>query len=268
MIKKKNDFRYHCISCGHLYQKWFGKCLECSQWNTIELKESRRDVLLNKNYYSSIEVLALKDKEEIKLASECLKRLFDGHLKKSLKVLTYGAPGVGKTTFALTVASDILKLNQSLKVLYVTTEESYEKMASKIKRLNIKEENFYITSTSILSEIKNHLEIIKPDFLVIDSIHNLDVENVDSFSSCSHQMERIVDYLNFDHSMITFFVGHVTKSGSHRGSKNFEHFVDLIININTDSSNKRLLKVVKNRFGESQSCLESTLSFDGFINIV
>ena len=90
-------------------------------------------------------------------------------------VLLGGDPGIGKSTLLLQLA-----ITESLKVLYVSGEESDRQIRMRADRLGLKNERCYLLTETNLNSILTYATDIRPDLVVIDSIQTLFSGNIES----------------------------------------------------------------------------------------
>ena len=148
---------------------------------------------------------------------------------------------------------EIIHNNEKLKVLYICAEESPLQVKLRAKRLDIEPENLYLTNQTCIDEVINQIEVIKPDFLIVDSIQSVFCANITSSAGsvsqireCTNVLMRIAKQKN----ITTIIIGHVTKEGNIAGPKVLEHMVDCVINFEGDKYKQyRILRCIKNRFG-------------------
>jgi len=245
-----------CQNCGSETSQYFGRCLNCNQWNTI-VEESKKNKIKNIN--------SVKDKQskffnEIK--SETISRFssgfkeFDrvlgGGIVPGSVVLLGGEPGIGKSTIVLQAAG---KISLDEKVLYVTAEESLEQVKIRWERLNQKSIHLKIYAETNLSLIIEEIKNVNPSIAIIDSIQAINNEEMESapgsvsqVRNCSSELQNLAK----ENNIALLVIGHVTKDGALAGPKTLEHLVDVVINFEGDKiSSHRLLRSVKNRFGST-----------------
>ena len=246
--------KYICQNCGSETSQYFGRCLNCKEWNSI-IEEKKGP--LSKNLFDN-ESSRSKELNEIK--SQELKRInsgfkeFDrvlggGFVYGSI-VLLGGEPGIGKSTLVIQSAA---KISLSEKVLYITAEESLEQIKIRYERLNQKSSDLRIFAENNLLRIINEINRIKPTIAIIDSIqalNNADMESssgsVSQVRSCSSELQNFAK----KHNIALLIIGHVTKDGTIAGPKTLEHLVDVVLNFEGDQiASRRLLRGMKNRFG-------------------
>ena len=253
---------YICSNCGADSPKWIGKCPNCGEWNTyVEetvVKESPaarrgapafssstkpRPVLLRDISAEKEERLDMKDEE--------LNRVLGGGLVRGSLVLIGGEPGIGKSTLIL---QTVLKLPE-LRVLYVSGEESSKQLKMRADRIDPDNQNCLILCETNLEQIFAHVENVKPDLLVVDSIQTVFTENVESSPGSITQVREcsaaILKYAK-ESGVPVLLIGHINKEGSIAGPKVLEHIVDTVLQFEGDQHYMyRILRSIKNRFGST-----------------
>ena len=189
--------------------------------------------------------------QRIDLQNEELNRVLGSGLVPGSITLIGGEPGIGKSTLMLQVALHCDKL----KVLYISGEESAQQLRMRGERIGIKNENCYIFTETNTQVIFQHIEVLQPGLVIIDSIQTLHTDNIDSsagsisqIKECASEMQRFSKITNIP----VFLIGHITKDGSLAGPKILEHMVDTVLNFEGDRNyGYRILRSVKNRFGST-----------------
>jgi DNA repair protein RadA/Sms len=254
---------YICQTCHYQCVKWLGKCPECSNWNTliedvvsnekVSEKSNARSINFKEERPRKINEVEFENKKRIPTQIKEFDRVVGGGLVIGSLVLVGGEPGIGKSTLLTSVLSKLSKENYS--VLYVSGEESAAQVASRAKRLGVKEDKFLIYHEITWEKIEEHLKIIKPDFLVIDSIQTTLTNKLDSTPGTSTQIREVTfNIMNFckTHNITCLIIGHITKEGTIAGPKMLEHMVDAVIYFEGDhTGNYRVLRSMKNRFGNT-----------------
>jgi DNA repair protein RadA/Sms len=145
--------------------------------------------------------------------------------------------------------------NKGLKVLYVSGEESAKQIKIRAERLNLKSDELYILSETNLDIIRNTVEKILPDILIIDSIqtvYNPEISSAPGSVSQVREATHAIMKLAKKRNIATFIVGHVTKEGSIAGPRVLEHMVDTVLYFEGELYHTyRILRAVKNRFGST-----------------
>ena len=139
------------------------------------------------------------------------------------------------------------------KVLYISGEESVQQISMRAERIGSKNENCYVLSEISLQNIFNHLQHLKPDILIIDSVQTLQDETLESSPGSISQIRecagKLMKYAK-ETSTPVFLIGHITKDGTLAGPKILEHIVDTVLLFEGDQHYMyRILRASKNRFG-------------------
>ena len=252
MANIRQKTAYLCSACGDDFPKWNGQCPSCKEWGTLsEFKTTRKknnNRIDLKDSRSLNDVLNTNPGDRICTGINEVDRVLGGGLLAGSLILLGGNPGVGKSTLALHICSELDR-----KALYISAEESEEQVALRAKRLNVKSENLFLSGANELDGILNHLERIQPDLLIIDSIQTVMNSELDSLPGSPSQIrdcgQRLLETAKHRNVAI-LIVGHVTKDGTIAGPKMLEHMVDTVLYMEGDDRyDHRILRSEKNRFG-------------------
>jgi len=257
MAKTKVKSTWFCKNCGAEYAQWMGKCKACGEWNTIAeetlvtrgTKSHRSENMSSKPV--KVQDISFRKETRINLQNQELNRVLGGGLVPGSLVLLGGEPGIGKSTLLLQVA---LKAS-TLKVLYVSGEESEQQIKMRADRVGNENENCFILNETGTQAIFAHAKEIQPDFMVIDSIQTLQTDLIDNSAGsitqireCAGELQRYAK----QSGVPVFIIGHITKDGSIAGPKILEHMVDTVLQFEGDRHHGyRLLRSLKNRFGST-----------------
>lgn len=245
-----------CQNCGSETSQYFGRCLNCNEWNTIvEERKKARSKTTNINKSKKSKLFNEIEIETISRFTSGFKefdRVLGGGIVPGSIVLLGGEPGIGKSTIVLQSAGKI-SLNE--KVLYITAEESLEQVKIRWERLNQNSLNLKIYAETNLSLIIEEIKQIKPGFAIIDSIQAINSDEMESspgsvsqVRTCSSELQNLAK----ENNIALLIIGHVTKDGALAGPKTLEHLVDVVLNFEGDNiASHRLLRSVKNRFGST-----------------
>jgi DNA repair protein RadA/Sms len=260
MSKTKTAFV--CTQCGNDSPKWLGKCPVCGEWNTyVEEVISKQTSVSDLQSLSNYETMKSKpillqeintgDEIRLDMDDQELNRVLGGGLVPGSMVLIGGEPGIGKSTLVL---QTVLKLRQ-YRTLYVSGEESAKQLKLRAERLGTTNENLYILCETHLEQIFTHINTIKPDLLIVDSIQTVYTERVESSpGSISQVRESAAVLLKFakETGTPTLLIGHINKEGNIAGPKILEHIVDTVLQFEGDQHYMyRILRNIKNRFGST-----------------
>ena len=129
----------------------------------------------------------------------------------------------------------------------------------------------YLASEVDLATILGHIDQVRPDVLVVDSVQTIASAEVDGAAGNVSQVREVASALIAvakARDIAVLLVGHVTKDGSIAGPRVLEHLVDVVIQFEGDRHSRlRLVRAVKNRFGPTDEigCLD--LSDVGIIGL-
>ncbi len=254
MTKAKTT--YVCQECGVSSPKWIGRCPSCGKWNTyveevVIKKEKNRSNYNKLSKPVKINEIVSETTARIDLRSIELNRVLGGGMVKGSLVLLGGEPGIGKSTL-------ILQLSLRLKgrrILYVSGEESLQQIKLRGERIGIKNDECILLSETLLENIMIHVDDIRPEFVVIDSIQTISTDRIESSpGSVSQIRECTNEILRYAKQNNTPFIliGHINKEGNLAGPKILEHIVDTVLQFEGDQNHYyRILRSIKNRFGST-----------------
>ncbi|MCH3984210.1 MAG: DNA repair protein RadA [Lactobacillus delbrueckii] len=254
--------QYKCRSCGYISASYLGRCPNCGAWNQFE-KESQEVRKTSTKATPSRLMASVGAKEAVKMStvkaekegrvltkSSELNRVLGGGIVPGSLVLIGGDPGIGKSTLMLQIMSE---LAEKYKVLYVSGEESASQIKLRADRLGLGQSPMLLYPESNMEHIRDQIDDVKPDFVVIDSIQTMNEPSLDSMVGSASQVREVTAELmkiaKLD-QVTVFVIGHVTKEGSIAGPKILEHMVDTVLYFEGDEHHAyRILHSVKNRFG-------------------
>lgn len=261
-MPKKRKVVYVCQECGYEAMKWLGKCPGCGAWNSMveEVAASGRTEnsglrlgLSDAQKPKPIAEVEVEDLPRFSTGSPELDRVLGGGVIPGSMVLVVGDPGVGKSSLTLRVCANTAREGKT--VLYVTGEESTRQVRMRADRLRALADKLFVASETDLEVIEKHVENVKPELLVIDSIQTVfrpDVQSapgsVSQVRECSVELLRIAK----SNGIAVFVIGHVTKEGNLAGPRVLEHIVDTVLYFEGErNAEYRVLRAVKNRFGST-----------------
>ena len=261
MPKVKTSF--FCQNCGVQSAKWIGKCPSCSEWNTYveEVLESNKEEKSWKtqngngnsriNKPQLISDITVSENNRIKTPGEELNRLLGGGIVRGSIILLGGEPGIGKSTLMLQLALSL----PSLRVLYVSGEESEQQLKMRADRIGSQVQNCFILTETSTQNIFQQIVSIEPGIVIVDSIQTLHTSRIDSSAgSVSQIRECAAELQRFAKETGTpvILIGHITKEGSLAGPKILEHMVDTVLQFEGNTNHLyRILRATKNRFGST-----------------
>ena len=274
-MKKQKAFIYKCSSCGREEPKWFGRCPECGEWNTLvetaaKNESSARSSALGRRSEArgglpqTFPLAAVDPIEGSRIDSGIgeLDRVLGGGIMKRSAILVGGEPGIGKSTLLLQTAA---AAQTKGRILYISGEESAGQLRLRADRLGISKdkncmERIEILCSGNLEEIETVLNNVRPVLVLVDSAQTLFSADAGSVSGSINQMKfcsfELISWVK-EHDAALFLTAHVTKEGVISGPKTLEHLVDTVLyfeqNDKTSGLNGtadcRFLRAAKNRFG-------------------
>lgn len=262
---------WFCTACGNESPKWMGKCPACGEWNsmveevvsksadTSSLTSRTQSFLQStgKSRPQPLPQIESGQESRIMLGADLsgrgneLDRVLGGGMVKGSLVLIGGEPGIGKSTLSL----QIPLMNNGVKTLYVSGEESAKQIKMRAERLGGAHENCLVLSETLLENILDEAKNTQPQLLIIDSIQTIYSHNIESSAgSVSQVRECAAALLRYAKETGTpvILIGHITKDGNIAGPKVLEHIVDVVLQFEGDTRHAyRILRSIKNRFGST-----------------
>ena len=264
ILLAKAKTKFVCQNCGYVSPKYLGRCPNCGVWNQmveeIEHPEAAKASATPSRRVSDVESKPVKigevsfEKEpRVKTDLGELNRVLGGGIVPGSLILIGGDPGIGKSTLLTQVSGQLAK--NGGKVLYVSGEESASQIKMRADRLGITGDNLYLYPQTDMSYIRQTIDEMHPDYLIIDSVQTMDEPEISSaVGSISQIREVTAELMNIakQQNITVFVVGHVTKGGAIAGPKILEHMVDTVLYFEGDTHHSyRILRSVKNRFGST-----------------
>jgi len=297
MIKAKSV--YVCQNCGKQHPRWSGQCDACGEWQSlVEEAVPARGKSGSKKVSIASQTVTLDqvsfEETQARLSTHVseLDRVLGGTDQKGIVpgsvILLGGHPGIGKSTLLTQVVLKILTQIQHKhgSVLYVSGEENPTQISLRINRLLGLEQQkntvnqvdqawksrlIFATSTDV-DQIAVLIMEKKPLLVIVDSIQTMTTDDLTGSAGSIGQIrssaERLIEVAK-QYRIPMFVVGHVTKEGQLAGPKVLEHMVDVVLELSGESTTDlRLLRSVKNRFGATDEVGVFQMAESGFISLV
>ncbi|MCP4214339.1 MAG: DNA repair protein RadA, partial [bacterium] len=253
--KTKKKTLFECVECGFQNPKYYGKCPQCNNWNSmIEVKEEKDDS--GGRSTRQVKPVTLNEIEDLEIRREEtgieeFDRVLGGGVVPGSIILIGGEPGVGKSTLVLEISGILAEKKK--KILYYSGEESAVQIKLRANRLKVNSENILLITMGSLEDLKQSIEDVKPDFLIVDSIQTITSQAgpaiSGSISSMRYVTSEIIDIAK-NRNISVFIIGHITKDGQIAGPKTLEHMVDAVFYFQGElKTDLRILRAEKNRFG-------------------
>ncbi|MBU0978916.1 MAG: DNA repair protein RadA [Patescibacteria group bacterium] len=297
MIKAKSV--YVCQNCGKQHPRWSGQCDACGEWQSLveeavptKTKSGSRKMALASQVVTLDQVSFEETQARLSTCISELDRVLGGVVERGIVpgsvILLGGHPGVGKSTLLTQVVLEILmKPGHELgTILYVSGEENPTQISLRINRLLGLEQQKKVTSkasqawksrlifatSTDVDQVATLIMEKKPLLVIIDSIQTMTTDELTGSAGSIGQIrssaERLIGVAK-QQRIPMFVVGHVTKEGQLAGPKVLEHMVDVVLELSGESTTDlRLLRSIKNRFGATDEVGVFKMVESGFISLV
>ena len=235
----KSKTAYVCQNCGYESAKWYGKCPECGQWNTMEEqlkspapmggKAAQAAPVVTNLEVSTIDAISSAEENRFHTDLSELDRVLGGGIVKGSVIMLSGEPGIGKSTLLLQICKFLC---QGLRVLYISGEESARQIKLRAMRLGVESPNLFLATTTDIDHVVAAIDKVHPDFAIIDSIQTMSLSDLQSSPGSVTQVRECTQRLIYtakSADIPIFIVGHVNKDGAIAGPKVLEHMVDCVL---------------------------------------
>ena len=222
-----------------------------------EIEVAKKHSQVHTDYSGATEVVTIQDivadeESRHKTSIKELDRVMGGGIVRGSVTLLSGDPGIGKSTLLLQMCQPLC---QSLRVLYVSGEESAKQIKLRARRLGVDSPNLLVAAVTQVGAILGIIEKHNPDVVMIDSIQTIYLPTLNSSAGTVTQIRECTQLLMTcakSREFPLFLVGHVNKDGAIAGPKVMEHMVDTVLYFEGERHLAfRILRAVKNRFGST-----------------
>jgi DNA repair protein RadA/Sms len=256
---------YRCQACGFQTGKWYGRCPDCSAFNTMaeERTAPAREGGLGRRRGGGtapaaatprrLAEVSVGDADRVHTGIAELDRVLGGGVVAGSLVLIGGDPGIGKSTLLLQASRALAEAAGP--VLYVSGEESAAQVKLRADRLGLTAGELFLLAETALDAIEAQVATLRPRVLVVDSIQTVYLGDLESAPGSVSQVRECAGRLMLlakHGGLAVFLVGHVTKDGAIAGPRVLEHLVDTVLYFEGERhATFRVLRAVKNRFGST-----------------
>lgn len=258
MAKDKTQFR--CSACGCTTPKWLGQCPECQEWNTLQEQKVVPDSTKSNRFTSlagTSPLVKLNQVEQdnyfrVSTGVSELDRVLGGGVVQGSVILCAGNPGIGKSTLLMQAMAGFHKLGH--KCILVSGEESAGQVADRARRMGMGELPLLFQAEVQLEKIIATIEEQRPQFVIVDSIATMFTDQLTSAPGGVSQVKECLARLTRCAKTIgcgVLVIGHSTKTSDIAGPMAGLHIVDVVATLSAgdETSNYRMLRAIKNRFG-------------------
>jgi DNA repair protein RadA/Sms len=265
----KERITYQCTQCDYRSSTLLGRCPDCGKWDTLvehrtikasplQQREVKRESVAHASGHR-VEPLPLSSvvmthTERYTSGYPEMDRVLGSGVVPGSYVLIGGDPGIGKSTLMLQMAHQVSIAGKT--VLYVAGEESPFQIRLRADRLDVCGDGIVVFPETDIQQVIEQIQTLKPDLVIIDSIQSMystglsgTPGSVGQIKECAGMLMSVAKAFG----VTIFLVGHVTKEGAVSGPKLLEHTVDAVLYFEGEKyQNLRILRSVKNRFGNTQ----------------
>ena len=270
--------RFFCQECGYETAKWLGQCPGCKAWNSLVEepvsvtaggKEKKQVLSGVQSAPAVLNEISMEEERRTETGMGELDRVLGGGIVTGSLTLVGGDPGIGKSTLLLQMCRNLSLKKQH--ILYVSGEESLRQIKMRADRLDVESENLLLLSETDVTTIVETVREVAPDILIADSIQTLyNPESTSTPGSVSQVKDCTMALMQLakGSGVTVFVVGHVNKEGAIAGPKVLEHMVDCVLYFEGEqSSNYRILRAAKNRFGSTNEIGVFEMEEHGLIEV-
>ena len=256
MAKPEKD-PFRCVECVWTTNKWVGRCGECQVWGSVEEISAPKRLSLVPGAVSHLATpigdVDLTSATARSTGVSELDRVLGGGLVPGAAILLAGEPGVGKSTLLLSVGAQ--SASRGIRSLFISGEESASQVRLRAERIGAVDPLLWLAAENDLGAVISHIDTVKPNLLIIDSIQTMSSSASDGSAGGVTQVREVAGALirlAKDRDITLLLVGHVTKDGSIAGPRLLEHIVDVVLQFEGERHSRlRLIRATKNRFGAS-----------------
>ncbi|HSE95793.1 MAG TPA: DNA repair protein RadA [Methylomirabilota bacterium] len=257
---------YRCQACGFQAGKWYGRCPDCGEFNTVVEERPATTRPGSGGFGSRLRAAGTPGTSPVRLAEVSpggaeriktgmaeLDRVLGGGVVAGSLVLIGGDPGIGKSTLLLQASRALAGAGGP--VLYVSGEESAAQVKLRADRLGLAAPDLYLLAETALEVVEAQVARVGPRALIVDSIQTVYLSDLESAPGSVSQVRECggrLMALAKGRGIAVFLVGHVTKEGALAGPRVLEHLVDTVLYFEGERhATYRVLRAVKNRFGST-----------------
>ncbi len=214
------DGEPYCTYSSPAY--WRGGCPGCGCWfacNEVGVKKKTRTLA------SAGEAVDKPTVKHIPTGVDMLDDVMSGGLVAGSTVLLAGTPGGGKTTI-LVMALDAISDRIKKDVLYISSEESVERVQVICQRLGAYNERLKILSTKNIYEALQVAEENDAFLVVFDSLPNFRLGEIGATANEAVEIARLISEYTQRRKTCSIIINQISKDGTGKGSLGLPHLVE------------------------------------------
>ena len=257
-MAKKPSARFVCSNCGAMQSSWAGRCAQCGEWNTLQEEAvlapvaSGRAAAGQRLQVATVSSSLAHEQPRLSTGITDVDAVLGGGIVAGSVTLLAGQPGIGKSTLLLQLAYAVAA---NVPVLYVSGEESAHQVGLRAERLGTQRESLQLATSVSADDVAATLVAGDYRLVIIDSIQTMSTAAVASAAGSVSQITNCTNLITQaakQSNTAVLLVGHVTKEGSIAGPKLLEHMVDVVLQLEGDTtSGFKVLRAAKNRYGST-----------------
>ncbi|MSY04005.1 MAG: AAA family ATPase, partial [Actinobacteria bacterium] len=196
MAKPEKD-PFRCVECGWTTNKWVGRCGECQVWGSVEEISAPKRLSLVPGAVSHVATpigdVDLTSATARSTGVSELDRVLGGGLVPGAAILLAGEPGVGKSTLLLSVGAQ--SASRGIRSLYISGEESASQVRLRAERIGAVDPLLWLAAENDLGAVISHIDSVKPNLLIIDSIQTMSSSAADGSAGGVTQVREVAGAL-------------------------------------------------------------------------
>jgi DNA repair protein RadA/Sms len=274
---------YRCEGCGiKRAAKWEGRCVNCGGFANCKrttMDEGEESGPPPRGEVTELSDVAASNQERIPcevfpgfdkmLGTDKLTGDSGIAAKAGHAIQICGPPGSLKSTLLMQALRGYTKRRCS--VLYIAGEESLPQIKARADRLFGESARTRIRAIeeNDLDAILYALDDDPPEIVVVDSINTIEVEDYAPGSPTAIRIAAKEIYkFTKPHGIGLFLVVQMNKLGDNfAGPRELEHTVDTSLVVSVERDGSRVVKSIKNRFGEAPASQRFQMNDNGLVEI-
>lgn len=221
--RKRKDDKDEPLCSYESETSWRGRrCPSCGHWFDCEEVGAKKKIV---HVASAGEAVNKPTVKHIATGVDMLDDVLSGGLVPGSVVLLAGTPGGGKSTI-LTMTCDAISDRLKRDVLYVSSEESVDRVQVICQRLGAYNERLKILSTKNIYEALQVSEECDAFLTVFDSLPNFRLGEVGATAHETVEIARLISEHTQRRKTCSIVINQISKDGTGKGSLELVHHVE------------------------------------------